>query len=114
LLVQMGLGEGFQSIYDAVGSRALRLAQRFSDAEGSALKSVRHTSRADYLAPMRPTLNSVATLRNPSRILFGAYDGGFPNTFAGLEKSKWQVHNRFPTCSLSGRWGESRDEHLPR
>ena len=49
LLFQMGLGSGFQSLYDAFGNRALRLAQSFSDAEGNALHSVRHTSRAEYL-----------------------------------------------------------------
>ena len=58
LLFQMGLGEGFQSIYEAFGNRALRLAQSFSDVEGNALRSVRRTSRAEYLAPMRPTLAS--------------------------------------------------------
>ncbi len=113
LLFQMGLGEGFQSVYDAVGSGALRLAQRFSDVEGNALKSVRHTSRAEYLAPMRPTLNSVGTLRNPSRILFGAYDGGFPNTFAGLEKFETQVQYKFPIISLYGAWGDKPDEQFP-
>jgi len=100
LLFQMGLGEGFQSVYDTLGNRALRLAQSFSDAEGNALRSVRHTSRAEYLAPMRPTLSNVSALRNPSRMLFGVYDGGFPNTFAGLEKFESQLQYKFPLVSF--------------
>jgi len=113
LLFQLGLGEGFQSIYDAVGNRALRLAQSFSDAEGNALRSVRHSSRAEYLAPMRPTLSSVETLRTPSRMLFGAYDGGFPNTFAGLEKFESQVQYKFPIISFYVAWGAKPDEQFP-
>src|SRR5205823_1799968 len=99
LLFQMGLGEGFQSLYDAFGTRALRLAQSFSDAEGNALRTVRHTSRSEYLLPLRPTLSSATALRNPPRMLFGAYDGGFPNTFAGLEKFEAQVQYKFPIIS---------------
>ena len=113
LLFQMGLGEGFQSIYEAFGNRALRLAQSFSDAEGNALRSVRRTSRAEYLAPMRPTLASVTALRNPSRMLFGVYDGGFPNTFAGLEKFESQVQYKFPIISFYVAWGDKPDEQFP-
>ena len=113
LLFQMGLGEGFQSIYEAFGNRALRLAQSFSDVEGNALRSVRRTSRAEYLAPMRPTLASVTALRNPSRMLFGVYDGGFPNTFAGLEKFESQVQYKFPIISFYVAWGDKPDEQFP-
>ncbi len=84
LLFQVGLGTGFQALYDRIGDSARRLAQRFSDAEGNALRTVRRSSRSDYLTPIRPTLTSVEALRNPPMMLFGVYDGGFPNTFAGL------------------------------
>src|SRR5436190_17130496 len=113
LLFQMGIGEGFQSLYDAIGNRALRLAQRFSDAEGNALRSVRHGSRSEYLAPMRPTLTSVSALRNPARMLFGAYDGGFPNTFAGLEKFENDVQYKFPIISFYVAWGDKPNEQFP-
>src|SRR5260370_1554596 len=113
LLFQMGLGEGFQSFYDAFGARALRLAQSFSDAEGNAMRSVRHTSRSEYLLPLRPTLSSVSALKNPPRMLFGAYDGGFPNTFAGLEKFEAQVQYKFPIISFYGAWGDKPDEQFP-
>jgi len=113
VLFQLGLGEGFQSIYDAVSSRTLRMAQSFSDAEGNALRSVRHTSRSEYLTPMRPTLSSLDALRNPSHMLFGAYDGGFPNTFAGLEKFEAQMQYKFPIISFYVAWGDKPNEQFP-
>jgi hypothetical protein len=113
LLFQFGLGEGFQSFFDAFGNRASRLAQSFSDAEGNALRSVRHTSRSEYLLPMRPTLSSVEGLRNPQRMLFGAYDGGFPNTFAGLEKFEAQLQYKFPIIAFYVAWGDKPAEQFP-
>jgi len=113
LLFQVGLGTGFQTVYDTIGDGMRRLAQRFSDAEGDALRTVRRSSRSDYLAPMRPTLSSVASLRNPAMMLFGVYDGGFPNTFAGLEKLESQLQFRFPIISLYVAWGDKPTEQFP-
>src|SRR5450759_4788679 len=91
LLFQMGLGSGFQAFFDGTGDGVRRVIQRFSDAEGNALRGVRHGSRSEYLAPMKQLLSSKEALRNPNQVLFGAYDGGFPNTFAGLEKFEGQL-----------------------
>jgi hypothetical protein len=113
ILFQVGLGTGFQTIYDSIGDGMRRLAQRFSDAEGDALRTVRRTSRSDYLAPMRPTLSSVAALRDPAMMLFGVYDGGFPNTFAGLEKLESQLQFHFPIISLYVAWGDKPTEQFP-
>lgn len=113
LLFQFGLREGFQTLYQDVGDRMLRIAQHFSDTEGSLVTSVRHTSRSDYLAPLRPTLSSAAALRNPPVMLFGAYDGGFPNTFAGLEKFENEVNYKFPIISFYVAWGDKPDEQFP-
>ena len=113
LLFQVGLGNGFQTVYDRIGDGMRRLAQRFSDAEGDALRTVRRSSRSDYLAPMRPTLSSVAALRNPAMMLFGVYDGGFPNTFAGLEKLESQLQFHFPVISFYVAWGDKPTEQFP-
>jgi len=113
LLFQVGLRQGFQSFFDAFGNRARGWAQSFSDAEGNALRSVRRSSRSEYLLPMRPTLSSVSALRNPQRILFGTYDGGFPNTFAGLEKFEAQIQYKFPIISFYAAWGDKPNEQFP-
>src|SRR5579872_1229465 len=113
LLFQFGLGEGFQTVYDRLGDRLRSLGQHLSDGEGDLVTSVRRTSRSDYLAPLRPTLSSVAALRNPSMMLFGAYDGGFPNTFAGLEKFESELNYKFPVISFYVAWGDKPTEQFP-
>ena len=113
ILFQLGLGTGFHAAYDAVGDTMRRIAQRFSDAEGDVVRDARRTSRNDYLAPLRPTLNSVQNLKNPPVMLFGAYDGGFPNTFAGLEKLETNVQYKFPIISFYVAWGDKPAERFP-
>ena len=113
LLFQAGLGTGFEELYAVISGRAVRMAQRFSDAEGNAVRDARKTSRSEYLAPMRPTVSSTAALRNPPEILFGAYDGGFPNTFAGLEKFEAHVQYKFPIISFYSAWGDKPNEQFP-
>lgn len=113
ILFQLGLGSGFHTAFDLLGDKARRLAQRFSDAEGDAVRDARKTSRNEYLAPLRPTLKSVANLRNPAAMLFGAYDGGFPNTFAGLEKFEANLGYKFPIISFYVAWGDKPTERFP-
>ena len=113
LLFQMALGSGFQDLYDRMGDRARRIAQRFSDVEGDAVRTVRKGSRSEYLAPQKPTLSSVEALRHPQRMLFGVYDGGFPNTFAGMEKFEDKLQYKFPIISLYCAWGDKPTEQFP-
>jgi Glycosyl hydrolase family 26 len=113
LLFQMGLGSGFQAVSDRIGEGFHRVAQRFSDAEGSALRGVRRGSRSEYLAPMKQLLSSTDALRHPRSMLFGVYDGGFPNTFAGMEKFEGQVQYKFPLIAFYVAWGDKPTEQFP-
>ena len=113
VLFQLGFGSGFQAAYDRVGESLTRVAQRFSDAQGNAIQQVRRSSRREYLEPIRNILDSKQALIKPQRILFGAYDGGFPNTFAGLEAFENQVDYRFPLISLYIAWGDKPAQQFP-
>jgi hypothetical protein len=113
ILFQLGLGSRFHLLSNGLEDGFHDVAQRFSDAEGTALQSARHSSRGEYLAPLRPTLSSPAALRNPPTMLFGAYDGGFPNTFAGLEKLEGQLGYRFPLISFYVAWGDKPNQKFP-
>jgi len=113
ILFQMGVGSGFHSLYDAVNDRLRRLAQRFSDSEGNAVRDVRGSSRTDYLAPLRPTLSTVNGLKNPPTMLFGVYDGGLPNTFAGMDRLESRVQYKFPIISCYVAWGDKPTEKFP-
>ncbi len=113
VLFQLGFGEVFSSIWSPVNERLTRVAQWLSDAEGDAMRNVRKSSRADYLDPLKPTLNSMTALHNPPTMLFGVYDGGFPNTFAGLEQLEERLQFRFPIISFYSAWGDKPDQQFP-
>jgi hypothetical protein len=113
VLFQLGFGSVFSTAWAPINERLTRIAQRVSDAEGDAIRSARKASRSDYLQPLRPMLNSPTALRNPPTMLFGVYDGGFPNTFAGMEQFEDRVRYRFPIISIYSAWGDKPDQQFP-
>jgi hypothetical protein len=108
-----GVTTGIAGLYRRVASRIEYISQRASDVEGSALTNVRRGSRAEYLEPMRPTLSSIEELRNPKRLLFGAYDGGFPNSTAGFTNLEDKLRHRFPIISFYTAWGDKPNQQFP-
>ena len=113
VLFQLGFARVFQRLYGQAADRVGRWGQSLSDVEGRAMKGARHTSRSDYLAPWKPVLSSADALRNPPRILFGAYDGDFPASFAGLDTLEEAVSFRFPIVSFYAAWGDKPDQQFP-
>ncbi|HEX9160564.1 MAG TPA: glycosyl hydrolase [Thermoanaerobaculia bacterium] len=113
ILFQLGFASVFTNMWAPVGERLTTFAQSISNAEGNAVRNARKGSRSDYLAPMKPMLNSVTALRNPPQMLFGIYDGGFPNTFAGMEQFEDRVRYRFPLISFYCAWGDKPDQQFP-
>ena len=88
IVFQLFIGTGFRRLFTAVDERVSRVAQYFSDNQHRAMRNARQTSRSEYLEPLQPMLQSAGALRHPTTTLFGIYDGGFPNTFAGMEQSE--------------------------
>ncbi|HYI09079.1 MAG TPA: glycosyl hydrolase [Thermoanaerobaculia bacterium] len=113
ILFQVVLGTGFQRIFSAVDERVSRVAQYFSDRQGRAIRSARQTSRSEYLQPLHTQLNSVTALRNPPSMLYGIYDGGFPNTFAGMERLETALRFKFPIISFYSAWGDKPAQQFP-
>ena len=113
VLFQIFVGAGFQRMFAAADERMSRIAQFFSERQGRALRNARQTSRSDYLAPMHGTLNSVGALRAPQTMLFGIYDGGFPNTFAGMEQLETRIDYKFPIISFYSAWGDKPTQQFP-
>jgi hypothetical protein len=113
VLFQLVIGTGFQRMFAAADERMSRIAQLFSDRQGQALRKARQSSRAEYLAPMHTTLSSVTALRRPEKVLFGIYDGGFPNTFAGMEQLEARLDYKFPIISFYSAWGDKPTQQFP-
>jgi len=113
VLLQLGFGVIVTDLYGRVAEGWSGVSQVVSDAQGRALKSVRRTSRSQYLEPLQPILRSTEALRNPSRRLFGAYDGGFPASFSGFEKLEEGLGYRFPIISFYAAWGDKPEQRFP-
>jgi hypothetical protein len=113
VVFQLYVGTGFQRLFSAVDERISRIAQFLSDRQGTAIRSARQTSRREYLEPLHTTLSSPTALRNPDRTLFGMYDGGFPNTFAGMENVEKQINYKFPIISFYSAWGDKPSQQFP-
>lgn len=113
VVFQLAIGTGFRRAFTAVDERVSRIAQWFSDGQRRAMNKARHASRSEYLEPLRPTLQSVDALRHPQTTLFGIFDGGFPNTFAGMEQVESQINYRFPIISFYAAWGDKPTQQFP-
>ncbi len=113
LAFQFGLKVFFQKAVDAVTYRVSKIGQSLSDAEGRGIQRARQTSRLEYLEPLRPTLDSVGALRNPPQVLYGVYDGGFPNSFDTFTRLEERLDYRFPLVSFYAAWGDKAEQQFP-
>lgn len=96
--------------YDGIADRLLRIGQSMSDAEGNAWQRTRHGARRDEVLAEVPQIGSKAWLANPDRMLYGAFDGGLPQSFDGVDALESQLHYRFPIVSIYQAWGDRADE----
>lgn len=96
--------------YGSVEERLLRAGQKMSDAEGDAWQRVNHGSRREQVRASYPHLDDRGWLTHPDRLLYGAYDGGFPASFSGLGDLENQLHTRFPIVSFYQAWGDQPDQ----
>ena len=113
VVFQLAIGTGFGRLFSAVNERFSRVGQFFSDKQSKAIRSARGTSRSEYLAPLHTMLSSVTALRHPDRMLFGIYDGGFPNTFAGMEQLESALNYKFPIIGFYSAWGDKPTQQFP-
>jgi hypothetical protein len=113
VVFQIALGSGFGRFFSAIDEKVSRIAQSFSDAQGRAVRNVRKTSRSEYLEPLKPAISSATALKNPQKVLFGIYDGGFPNTFAGMEQVEAALDYKFPIISFYSAWGDKPTQQFP-
>jgi hypothetical protein len=110
---QFGLATAVGAAYRRAASRLDWISQRASDVEGAALTRARAGSRREYLEPLMPILSSTAALKKPEKILFGAYDGGFPNDTTGFVALETRLRYKFPIISFYTAWGDRPDQQFP-
>jgi hypothetical protein len=107
--LQYGLGVSLRNAAVHVQASAAAFGQRLSDREAEARSHVQPHARRDDVARRYPPL-TMATLRNPSTVLYGAFDGQLPDSFAGLDDLEHRIGQPFAIVSLYQAWGDHPDE----
>jgi hypothetical protein len=110
LVFRNGARDVLRNAYAASEERLLRIGQRLSDAEGDARQRATGRSRRDEMHALYPHLGDRQWLANPDRVLFGAYDGGFPASFAGFSDLETRIAHPFPIVSFYQAWGDRPDQ----
>jgi hypothetical protein len=107
--LQRGMNGAFGKAYAAMRNDIDSFGQSLSDREADARTRVQSGSRRDAVARAYPSLDA-ATLRNPSRTLWGAYDGALPNSFAGITSLEARAGQPFAIVSFYQAWGDRPDQ----
>lgn len=114
LMLRGGMASSIRNAWDRIGDRVVRAGQSLSDAEGRAWTDARGTSRVAQIAERYPAIQSIDSLRNPARMLPGAYDGSFPHSFDGFTELENRLQIQFPIISFYQAWGDRPDQrHFP-
>jgi hypothetical protein len=93
----------------AVQSSVVSFGQSMSDREADARAHVQSHARRDDVVRAYPSLDA-AVLRNPPRMLWGAYDGALPDSFAGITALESRTGQPFAIVSFYQAWGDRPDE----
>jgi len=72
--------------YSRVTGALYSMERHFSDLEGRVVQHARGSARRDLLAKRFHELATTAALKRPEHVLWGAYDGGLPQTMEGFAK----------------------------
>jgi hypothetical protein len=109
ILLQRGFDGAFGRSFAAVHESVVSFGQSMSDREAMARQRLQPHSRRDDVARVYPPLTP-ATLRNPPRFLWGAYDGALPESFEGITALEERAGQPFAIVSIYQAWGDRPDE----
>jgi hypothetical protein len=107
--LQHGLDGAFGRSFAAVRASVVSFGQSLSDREAGARGRAGVHVRRDDVARAYPALG-LSALRNPHRMLWGAYDGAMPDSFAGIAALENRTGEPFAIISFYQAWGDRPDE----
>jgi hypothetical protein len=108
-VMQRGMDGVFGRAFAAVQSSVVSFGQSMSDREADARGHLQPHARRDDVTRAYPRLDA-AVLRNPQRMLWGAYDGALPDSFAGITALESRTGQPFAIVSFYQAWGDRPDE----
>ena len=113
LLLGFAMHQGMDGMlgraFTAVRSSVVSFDQSISDREAEARSHVQSHARRDDVVRAYPRLDTAA-LRNPQHMLWGAYDGELPDSFAGITALESRTGQPFAIVSFYQAWGDRPDE----
>ena len=105
-----GLDATLRRAFASVQQNVSAFGQSLSDREADARAAVQPHARRDDVLRRYPGFATPAALRNPPRMLFGAFDGALPESFTGLADLERGVGQPFAIVSFYQAWGDRPDE----
>lgn len=96
-----------------LSSMLARSAAALGALEHSIRRRITGSGRADGLAWFTPNRDSVRYLKAPDRVLFGAYDGGIPQTLDGVVELENALGTVFPLVHFYSAWGDKPVQRFP-
>lgn len=99
--------------YTRLSGTLRSLVRDASAAEGRVVRRVRGVARRDRLKELFPGLQELETLRRPTGLLWGAYDGGFPQSMEGFSEFERRLGTTLPIISFYQAWGDLPEHQFP-
>jgi hypothetical protein len=88
------------------------LGRQVAGLEADAARSVRGGDRAARVRERFPSSSDLSALRSPKTFLWGAYDGGFPESMEGFARLEREL-GTFPLVSFYQAWGDLPEHQFP-
>lgn len=90
-----------------------RLGSAVAGAEDATVGRFREPGRRRDLAWFEPYRSNAERLRNPDRLLVGAFDNGMPSSFDGALRLERALGTTFPLLQLYVAWGDKPEHRFP-
>jgi hypothetical protein len=97
-----------------ISATAQRVGRWVAEAENRVVHAVRGPGRMADLAWLEPLRSSADSLRNPRRLLLGAFDGATPTTLQGVVTLEDLLDVKFPLIHFYTAWGDDPDQRFPQ
>lgn len=89
------------------------LGEAVSGLETRAVQRMRGPGRAASMAWVAPLRTHADSLRNPQRVLLGAYDDGLPTTLEGVLAVERALGSPLPLIQVYTAWGDRHEQRFP-
>jgi len=95
-----------ERLFSSVGSKVRK-------AEARMMLQARTTKRADRLQWFQPYANKASLMKDPDRILLGAFDNRMKESLESIVTLEDSLHTTFPLIHIYTAWGDKPEQEFP-